>query len=88
MRVPSVKELPLLTVLALVGVGLSVGARGNWRVGAVVLGAALLLGAGLRLLLPARRAGLLVVRGRQLDVATLLLLGLGLVVLAATVPAS
>lgn len=81
------RELPLMTVLALVGTGLVLGAVDRWRVGAVVLGAAVGLAAALRLLLPARRAGLLVVRSRRLDVAVLLVLAAGLVALASSVPA-
>jgi hypothetical protein len=40
----------------------------------------------LRLVLPVRRSGLLVVRSRRIDVAVLLFLGAALVVLAASVP--
>lgn len=80
------RELPLLAVVAVVATGLVIGALGSWRAGALLIGAGVLLGAGLRLSLPVRRAGLLAVRGRQLDVAVLLALGAGLVVLAVTVP--
>ena len=80
------RELPILTVLCVVAVGLVLGAVVRWRPGALLIGAGLLLAAALRLVLPARRAGLLVVRSRRLDVAALLLLGVALVTLASSVP--
>lgn len=81
------RELPLVAVLVVVAAGLLLGVIDRWRVGASVLGAAVLLAGVLRLLLPARRAGLLVVRSRRLDVAVLLVLGAALLVLASSVPA-
>lgn len=80
------RELPLLVVVLVLAGGLVLTAVGHWRIGAGVLGAAVLLGAALRLVLPARRAGLLVVRTRRLDVAALLALGLGLLLLGSSVP--
>ncbi|MGB8650905.1 MAG: DUF3017 domain-containing protein [Mycobacteriales bacterium] len=81
------KELPLLSVLAVVAAGLfGIGVLHVWRVGSAVVGLGLLLGAVLRLTLPARQAGLLVVRSRAVDAAVLLVLGFGLVVLANTIP--
>lgn len=80
------RELPILGVLAVVAAGLVLGAVRQWRAGALVIAAGLLLAAVLRLVLPARRAGLLVVRSRRLDVATLLLLGAALMTLASSVP--
>lgn len=73
-------------VLALAALGLLLAAAVDWQVGAFVLALALLLGAGLRLALPARSAGWLVVRGRGVDAAVLLGLGFGLAVLANTIP--
>jgi ABC-type bacteriocin/lantibiotic exporter with double-glycine peptidase domain len=55
-------------------------------VGRLVIAVGLLLAAVLRLVLPARRAGLLVVRSRRLDVALLLVLGAALLALASSVP--
>ncbi|GAC1439756.1 MAG: hypothetical protein NVS3B26_05300 [Mycobacteriales bacterium] len=83
-------ELPTLAVLAVVGAGLAVGALApdGWRVGAFIIGLALLLAAGLRLTLRDRRAGFLVVRGRGFDAAVLLTLGFALVALANTIPAA
>jgi hypothetical protein len=82
-----VKELPLEAVLAVAAVGLVVTTvLDRWRVGTGVVGLALCLGAVLRLTLPTRQAGLLVVRSRTVDAAVLLVLGFGLVVLANTIP--
>jgi len=84
-----VKELPLLAVVLVVAAGLfSAGVLHSWRVGSGVVGLGLCLGAGLRLTLPARQAGLLVVRSRGVDAAVLLVLGFALVVLANTIPAT
>jgi len=80
------RELPILGVLAVVAAGLVLGAVLRWRAGALVIAAGLLLGSALRLVLPARRAGLLVVRSRRLDVATLMVLGAALMALASSVP--
>ena len=44
--------------------------------------------AGLRIALPTRQAGLLVVRGRAFDAAVLLAMGLALVALATSIPTS
>lgn len=82
-------ELPLLSVLAVVGAGL-VGSvvLHAWRAGSVVVGLGLLLGGALRLTLPTRQAGLLAVRGRAVDATVLLVLGFALVLLANTIPAA
>ena len=79
-------QLPAVLVLGVSAVGLVLGATADWQLGALVLGLALLLGAGLRLTLPARQAGWLVVRTRGLDAAVLLALGFAVVVLANTIP--
>lgn len=81
------RQLPFAAVLVVGGAGLGVAAAGAWRPGAVVMGAGVLLAGVLRLVLPARRAGLLAVRSRRLDVTLLLGLGAALVVLASSVPA-
>ena len=51
------------------------------------MGFVLLVGSGLRLLL-GDKAGLLVVRARWLDVATMFFMGVGIMVLAFWVPAA
>lgn len=79
-------ELPTLAVLGVVAVGLGAVAFGKWRAGSQCVGVGLLLAAGLRLSLPVRQAGLLVVRSRTVDGVLLLALGFGLVLLATVVP--
>ncbi len=59
---------------------------GHWRKGLFVVGAASLLGAIFRAVLPARRVTLLVVRSRAVDVGTLVVLGLVIDVLSAAIP--
>ncbi|HEV7208544.1 MAG TPA: DUF3017 domain-containing protein [Mycobacteriales bacterium] len=74
-------ERALLGVLAAALAATTVAALGGWQAGLVVLGAVLLVAAGLRALLPPRRLGLLVVRSRMFDVLVLAALGAALVVL-------
>jgi hypothetical protein len=82
-----VRQLPLLSVLAAVGVGLLLVTFEYWRRGLVVMGLALIGGAALRLALPLRRAGFLAVRSRLVDVLLLGGTGLVLVVIALAIPA-
>jgi hypothetical protein len=80
------RQLPLLVVLLVVGLGLLLITFQHWRMGLVVIGLAL-VGAGLmRLLLPVRRTGFLAVRSRPVDVVLLAGTGLTLAVLARTIP--
>ena len=73
-------------VVALVVVGaFALVATDRWRRGATVLGAALILAAGLRALLSEERAGLLAVRARIPDVLAYGGLGVALVVLATSI---
>jgi hypothetical protein len=84
-----VKELPLGVSVLVAALGLVlVAVFDRWRLGSAVIGLAFCLAAALRLTLPARQAGLLVVRSRGVDAAVLLVLGFGLVVLANTIPTS
>lgn len=80
-------EVPFLVVLAVVAAGLAAVALDAWRTGSQLVGVGLLLAAGLRLSLPSRSAGLLVVRSRVFDAAVLLVMGFGLVALALSIPA-
>ena len=83
------RELPLAAVIAVVAAGLVIGSVfDHWRVGSGIVGLALCLGAILRLSLPARQAGMLVVRTRTIDAAVLLSLGFSLVALANTIPST
>lgn len=80
-------ELPLILVVLVVGAGVfGAGFFHAWRTGSTVVGLGLLLAGGLRLGLPARRAGLLVVRSRTVDAAVLLVLGFAVVGLAGSIP--
>jgi multisubunit Na+/H+ antiporter MnhB subunit len=81
------RQLPLLVVLVVVGVGLAVVTVGHWRQGLALNGLALVGAAVLRLLLPVRRVGFLAVRSRPTDVVLLAGAGLALTVTALTIPA-
>ncbi|MEU9447440.1 DUF3017 domain-containing protein [Streptomyces sp. NPDC048277] len=74
------RQWPLLVVLATVAVGLLVTSLDHFRVGALLIGAALLAGAVMRWILPS--VGMLAVRSRFTDIATYGVLGLGIVLLA------
>jgi hypothetical protein len=78
----SLGQWPLAVVAIAAGVGLALVGLHHFRWGTLTIGFAALGGAILRGLLPTRRAGLLVVRTRAIDVVTMVLLGGGLVVLA------
>ena len=80
------RQWPLLTVLGGGVVGLGVVALDHFRAGCLLLGLSVLYAALARLLLPARRVGLLVVRSRAFDVVVLTGMGVALVVLAIVVP--
>jgi hypothetical protein len=76
-----------LWVLAAAAVGVAVAWLGHdWRLGVTWISGALLGAAGLRLLMPAKDAGMLAVRHRLLDVALLGAIGGVLLFLARTVP--
>ncbi len=74
------RQWPLLAVLGTVGLGLLVTAFDAFRVGLLLIGLALLGGAGLRWFLP--RVGMLAVRSRFTDIVTFGLLGCVIVLLA------
>ncbi|MFJ9565403.1 DUF3017 domain-containing protein [Streptomyces fuscichromogenes] len=74
------RQWPLLVVLAAVGVGLLLTSLDQFRVGALLIGAALLAGAVMRWILPS--VGMLAVRSRFTDIATYGVLGLVIVLLA------
>jgi Protein of unknown function (DUF3017) len=61
-------HLAFSLVLVVAAVGMVRIGLYHWREGAVLIGGALLLAALFRAVLPDRRAGLLVVRGRPIDV--------------------
>jgi hypothetical protein len=75
-----------LGVLAAAGVGIAIVWSGDWRVGVRVIAGAVLFAALLRLVLPARDAGMLAVRKRWWDCVMLAGVGATLLFLAATIP--
>lgn len=78
------QQWPLLVVVAGVIIGLAVAVLGddNWRIGCLIIGSSLCLGALERIALPRRHAGLLQVRGQAFDVAVLALAGVAIIALA------
>ena len=66
--------------------GVVVAATGPWRTGVSWLAFSLLAAAAARLVLPDADAGMLRVRGKILDAAILVSMGVALLVLAATIP--
>jgi hypothetical protein len=79
-------ELALGGVLLVVLVGLAFVGQDHWKRGLLLVGVGLVVGAVLRLLLPARAAGLLVIRGRVFDALVLAGLGAATIVLTSSVP--
>lgn len=75
-------EIPLIVVIAAVAAGVALAMAKHWRVGLVLCGIGLLVGAALRAVLRDDRIGMLAVRGRLFDVLTLGVLGGTLIVLA------
>ena len=82
-RLPTFLPAALVAVIALFGLGLVLSQ--HWRRGAVLLGAALLVAAALRLAVPAERVGLLAIRGKAVDVLCYSGFGVAMVLLAATI---
>jgi hypothetical protein len=79
-----IRQLPLLSVLLVVGAGFLLVTLGDWRSGLVIIGLALIGAAALRLLLPLRRVGFLAVRSRPVDVLLMAGAGVALTVLTLT----
>jgi hypothetical protein len=75
-----------LVVLAGTAVGMGIIVWGDWRTGVRWIGAALVFGALVRLVLPGRDAGMLAVRSKLLDALMLSGVGAALFFLAATIP--
>ena len=80
------RQWPLLLVLAVIAAGLVLVVVDNFRTGAILFAAAVILAAGFRLFFPSRIVGLLVLRSRAIDVVTLTVLGVAALVLALIVP--
>ncbi len=81
--------VPYLAVLTVTAAGLYIawhqGSDGGGR-GGIVAGAALLVAAVVRMLLPRKLAGLLASRGRVSDAATLIVFGAGLLIAGLVLP--
>lgn len=75
-----------LVVVTMTAIGFAISLTGSWRTGVSWMGAGLLVGALSRLVLPERRAGMLRVRHKSVDVAMLTFAGGALLVLAVVVP--
>lgn len=78
-------HLPMVVVGLVILVAIVFVASDRWRRGAFIFGGAALLAAAFRLCLPTVRVGLLAVRSKPFDVATLSLLGSTIVFIAATI---
>ena len=81
-RRSALAELPLALAIAGAGLGLIVIALHHFRWGNLLIAGSMLTAALLRLVLPTRQAGLLVVRSRFTDVVTMGAIGGALLVLA------
>jgi hypothetical protein len=78
-------HLPMVAVALVMLAALVLVVQDRWRRGAGVLGAAVLLGAVFRLVLPEARVGLLAVRGRGFDVTAMAAVGSAIIALTATI---
>ena len=79
---------PLLIVVIGVAAGLVIAivGEGTWRLGCLIIGAFLGVGAAIRSALPPGEAGLLQVRGKVFDVAALGIASFAIIALAIVVP--
>jgi Protein of unknown function (DUF3017) len=75
-----------LVVLGITAVGIGISWTGDWRLGVKWVGAALILGAVVRLVLPRRDAGMLAVRNRAVDAVMLSSVGAILIFLTESIP--
>jgi hypothetical protein len=78
-------HLPFGMVLAVVALGLLRIVLYHWRQGTVLIGIALFLAAGLRALLTDEQAGLIMIRGRGVDVLTYSAFGAAMMFVAMTI---
>jgi hypothetical protein len=75
-----------LLVLVVTSIGMGIVVLGAWRTGVRWIGAALIFGSLIRLVLPSRDAGMLAVRSKPIDALMLSAVGAALFFLAATIP--
>jgi len=80
-------QIPYLVIGMIVTAGFVLIVFEYWRRGVVTIGAAMGLAGLLRLLLPARRAGLLSVRSRGFDVAAYIFLAVAVIGIGLAIPA-
>jgi hypothetical protein len=78
-------HLAFTLVLLVAAVGIMLIVQYHWREGAALVSGALFLSALFRALLSDRRAGLLLVRGRPIDVLSYTALGVGVLFVALTI---
>ncbi len=78
-------QLYLLQLLVVV-VGLALVVAGPWRQGVAVVGAAFVIGAIARSVVPVSHTGMLRVRGKLFDIVWMTLLGVSLILLALVIP--
>lgn len=79
------RQWPVLTVAVIGLVAAVLVAAGFWRRGALMIGIGVGVAAALRLLLPTDRVGVLAVRSRRLDVATMVTLSAVVLYIAWTI---
>ncbi|GAB3437027.1 DUF3017 domain-containing protein [Actinophytocola sediminis] len=84
-RHPVLAHLPFGLVMAVVALGLARIMLYHWREGTVLMGAALVLAAGLRVLLSDEQAGLIVIRSRGIDALTYTIFGVCMMAVALTI---
>jgi hypothetical protein len=84
----TLRAWPVAVVLVGVVAGLAIALlwEPGWRVGCLVIGGSLGVGAVERIVLPSRDAGLLQVRSKAFDAGVLILLSAAIIVLAVVVP--
>jgi len=78
-------QWPIVWVVLIFVVAFSLAAANFWRRGALLIGIAVGLAAALRLVLTDDRAGLLVVRSKGIDFATMASVAAAMVYIAATI---
>ncbi|MEV0945931.1 DUF3017 domain-containing protein [Rhodococcus sp. NPDC049939] len=79
------RNLPMIAVIVVIAVAVAFVLADRWRRGAFVFGAATLLAAAIRLVMPSDRVGLLEVRSKAFDVGALLAVGGAIVWLAVSI---
>lgn len=82
----SLRQWPLLIVVAGVALGLLIVLLGQWSFGCLVIGCSMGVGAVERLALSNREAGLLQVRSKPFDIIVLVGMGAAIIALAIAVP--